>query len=202
MPASTAIKHKEDNKFRWKSFNDRIREVDQRKNVKNIQTNRMDIDPNNEQSELYKAMVKWKDLDLSVHHKNFRREIYLKHKTLALVITNKDLIIQALRTHLKVKNTLAVQSLLEMLVAVCEDLLDDFYPYYEEFFKILISLLHTKVSEQIEWVFICLTKLSHLLKRKIKDNLINVLDIYSSIFVGFHPRLHFQFHLTKFFILI
>ena len=138
-------------------------------------------------------MVKWKDLDLSVHHKNFRREIYLKHKTLALVITNKDLIIQALRTHLKVKNTLAVQSLLEMLVAVCEDLLDDFYPYYEEFFKILISLLHTKVSEQIEWVFICLTKLSHLLKRKIKDNLINVLDIYSSIFVGFHQDYIFNF---------
>ena len=193
MPASTAIKHRETNKFRFKTFNDRIREINQRKNVKRIKADRKDVDPNDEQSELYKAMVKWKDLDLSAHHKNFRREIYLKHKTLALVMANKGLIIQALRTHLKVKNSLAVQSLLEMLVAVCEDLLDDFYPYYGEFFQILISLLHTKDSEQIEWVFICLTQLSHLLKRQIKDDLLNVLEIYSSIFVGFHQEYIFTF---------
>lgn len=55
------------------------------------------------------------------------------------------------------------------MVAVAKDLRKDFYEYYREFLEVIINLLNTKDTEQLEWAFTCLAYLfkflwRHLLK--------------------------------------
>lgn len=57
-----------------------------------------------------------------------------------------------------------------LTVALAKDLQKEFYPYYADFLEILIDLLNSKDTEQLEWTFTCLAYLFKFLWRPlIKD---------------------------------
>lgn len=55
-------------------------------------------------------------------------------------------------------------------MALAKDLQKEFYPHYHNFLEILIELLNTKDTEQLEWTFSCLAHLFKFLWRPlVKD---------------------------------
>lgn len=57
-----------------------------------------------------------------------------------------------------------------IVVALAKDLQKEFYVYYQDLLEILIDLLHTKDTEQLEWTFTCLAHLFKFLWRPlVKD---------------------------------
>lgn len=56
------------------------------------------------------------------------------------------------------------------MVALAKDLQKEFYPYYLQFLEVLIQLLNTKDTEQLEWTFTCLAHIFKFLWRPlVKD---------------------------------
>lgn len=60
-------------------------------------------------------------------------------------------------------------------MAVAKDLRKEFYNYYPLFFEVLIDLLNTKDTEQLEWTFTCLAYLFKFLWRPLIKDINNVL---------------------------
>ena len=52
-----------------------------------------------------------------------------------------------------------------LVIALAQDLGQEFYPHYAEFVESLIGLLNVKNSEQLEWTFTCLAYLFKFLWR-------------------------------------
>ncbi|CAG9813428.1 unnamed protein product [Phaedon cochleariae] len=117
------------------------------------------------------SLAKWNVLNLTEGYDAFRKEIQgQNYITLPQLLLSKDHIIEILLKHLRFKNALYIQPLLENIVAVARDLQKDFYPYFPQFLEILIDLLETKDAEQIEWTFTCLAYLFKFLWRPlVKD---------------------------------
>lgn len=67
-------------------------------------------------------------------------------------------------------------------MAVARDLQKDFYVYYPKFLEVLIELLHTKDTDQLEYTFTCLAYLFKILWRPL------IKDI-NSVFVALLPLL-------------
>lgn len=61
-----------------------------------------------------------------------------------------------------------------VLVAFAKDLRKDFYDYYHQFFQVLIDLLNTKDTDQLEWVFTCLAHIFKFLWRSLVKDINNV----------------------------
>lgn len=55
-------------------------------------------------------------------------------------------------------------------VAVARDLRKEFYVYYKDFLEVLIDLLNTKDTEQLEWTFTCLAYMFKFLWRSLIKN--------------------------------
>lgn len=55
-------------------------------------------------------------------------------------------------------------------MAVAKDLRKEFYQYYEDFLDVLIDLLNTKDTEQLEWTFTCLAYMFKFLWRSLIKN--------------------------------
>lgn len=65
---------------------------------------------------------------------------------------------------------------------MASDLRENFYEHYHDFYDILIQLLETKDTEQLEWTFQCLTYFFHKLwKCLVKD--------FKKIFLSLLPLL-------------
>lgn len=63
-----------------------------------------------------------------------------------------------------------------VVVAVAQDLQKEFYPYYQKFLEVIIDLLNTKDTEQLEWTFTCLAYLFKILWRPIIKNINEVFN--------------------------
>nr|XP_002120920.1 small subunit processome component 20 homolog [Ciona intestinalis]XP_009860979.1 small subunit processome component 20 homolog [Ciona intestinalis] len=184
MPAPH--KHKEKNQFRFKTFSERLSEV----NIDAIhQIDHVPLVESGEDfSRFFESMQKWRDLELSLDFVNFRKKISDKCKNYKMVVYYKDDIITALQEHLAVENSLALQALLDIMVSLCIDLSSDFYPHFSKFFKILTTLLQTKDVDKLEWVFSSISMLFRKQWRYMVNDMNNVLDMYMGLFEGEHPE--------------
>ncbi|XP_031356227.1 small subunit processome component 20 homolog [Photinus pyralis] len=158
------LRHKESNTFKFQPFAERIANI-------NIDIFHRIGHENEEPDEehsclLYQSIVKWDTLNLSDPYNQFRREIGPHNLiTLPQLIHKKDHVAATLLKHLRLKNILSIQALLEIVVAFVNDLRQDFYPYYPDFLRVIIDLLNTKETEQLEWTFTCLAYLFKFLWR-------------------------------------
>ncbi|RXM33406.1 Small subunit processome component 20-like [Acipenser ruthenus] len=179
--------HKSENTFRFLTFSERLANV----NIDVIHR----IDRTGSYSEevetyVFEGLTKWRDLNLTEHFVTFFKEVFNKCQSFNQLVFHQSTIVESLKTHLQVKGSLAYQPLLDLVVLLARDLQTDFYPHFREFFVIITSLLETQDTEQLEWVFTCLSYLYKYLWRLMVKDISEIYSLYSTLLA--HTREHIR----------
>uniref|UniRef100_A0A673BJE7 UTP20 small subunit processome component n=1 Tax=Sphaeramia orbicularis TaxID=375764 RepID=A0A673BJE7_9TELE len=181
--------HKSENTYRFLTFSERLANV----NIDVI--HRIDRTGSYaEEVETYfsEGLTKWRDLNLTEHFTTFLKEVSNKSQSFNMLVFHQKTIVQSLKTHLAVKNSLAYQPLLDLVVQLARDLQTDFYPHFPDFFILITSLLDTKDTEVLEWAFTCLSYLFKYLWRLMLKDMVNIYSLYSTLLA------HKKEHIRKF----
>ncbi|KAM4711892.1 small subunit processome component 20 homolog isoform 2-T2 [Anableps anableps] len=179
--------HKSENTYRFLTFAERLANV----NIDVI--HRIDRTGSYaEEVETYfsEGLTKWRDLNLTEHFTTFLKEVANKSQSFNMLVFHQASIVESLKTHLAVKNSLAYQPLLDLVVQLARDLQMDFYPHFPDFFLLLTSLLDTKDTEVLEWAFTCLSYLYKYLWRLMVKDMTNIYSLYSTLLA--HKKEHIR----------
>ncbi|XP_031599328.1 small subunit processome component 20 homolog [Oreochromis aureus] len=179
--------HKSENTFRFLTFAERLANV----NINVI--HRIDRTGSYaEEVETYfsEGLTKWRDLNLTIHFTTFLKEVSNKSQSFNMLVFHQKSIVESLKTHLAVQNSLAYQPLLDLVVQLARDLQTDFYPHFPDFFLLITSLLDTKDTELLEWSFTCLSYLYKYLWRLMVKDMANIYSLYSSLLA--HKKEHIR----------
>ncbi|CAJ1054380.1 small subunit processome component 20 homolog [Xyrichtys novacula] len=181
--------HKSENTYRFLTFAERLANV----NINVIHR----IDRTGSYAEAVETyfsegLTKWRDLNLTEHFTSFLKEVSNKSQSFNLLVFHQAAIVESLKTHLSVKNSLAYQPLLDLVVQLARDLQTDFYPHFPDFFTLITSLLDTKDTEILEWAFTCLSYLYKYLWRLMVKDMTNIYSLYSTLLA------HKKEHIRKF----
>ncbi|CAG8449551.1 3302_t:CDS:10 [Cetraspora pellucida] len=98
----------------------------------------------------YEALESWKELNLSTHFTIFVREVSKYCQSLPQIIYHKEKIIQILEKHLQVKDSLALEPLLDLVTKLSRDLEIDFYPFFERIVGAIIPLTRLRDVKILE----------------------------------------------------
>ncbi|XP_061570968.1 small subunit processome component 20 homolog [Cololabis saira] len=181
--------HKSENTYRFLTFAERLANV----NIDVI--HRIDRTGSYaEEVETYfsEGLSKWKDLNLTEHFTTFLKAVSNKSQSFNMLVFHQTSLVESLKTHLAVKDSLAYQPLLDLVVQLARDLQTDFYPHFPDFFTLITSLLDTKDTEVLEWAFTCLSYLYKYLWRLMVKDMTNIYSLYSSLLA------HKKEHIRKF----
>ncbi|XP_034530006.1 small subunit processome component 20 homolog [Notolabrus celidotus] len=181
--------HKSENTFRFLTFAERLANV----NINVI--HRIDrTGAHAEEVETYfsEGLTKWRDLNLTEHFTTFLKEVSNKSQSFNMLVFHQTTIVETLKTHLGVKNSLAYQPLLDLVVQLARDLQTDFYPHFPDFFILITSLLDTKDTEVLEWAFTCLSYLYKYLWKVMVKDMTKIYGLYSTLLA------HKKEHIRKF----
>ncbi|XP_034941688.1 small subunit processome component 20 homolog [Chelonus insularis] len=181
------VRHKETNTFKFKRFADRISEIDvdvfhrvAHRNEEN------DADEESLESNFYKTLTKWNDLNLTEGYTSFKNEV--KHViTLPQLINHKEEVIASLTKYLEMKNVAFLQPILEMVIATAKDLQIDFYEYFPHFLTLIIDLLNMKDPEIVEYAFTTLAYLFKFLWRYLVKNIDKTFKLLLPLLVDSKP---------------
>ncbi|CAL1568682.1 unnamed protein product [Knipowitschia caucasica] len=181
--------HKSENTFRFLTFSERLANV----NIDVI--HRIDRTGSYaEEVETYfsEGLTKWRDLNLTEHFTTFLKEVTNKCQSFNLLVFHQKSLVESLKTHLAVNNSLAYQPLLDLVVQLARDLQADFYPHFPDFFLLISSLLDTKDTELLEWAFTCLSYMYKYLWRLMVKDMGSIYSLYSTLLA------HKKEHIKKF----
>uniref|UniRef100_A0A3Q1ECN8 UTP20 small subunit processome component n=1 Tax=Acanthochromis polyacanthus TaxID=80966 RepID=A0A3Q1ECN8_9TELE len=181
--------HRSENTFRFLTFAERLANV----NIDVI--HRIDrTGAYAEEVETYfsEGLAKWRDLNLTEHFTTFLKEVSNKSQSFNMLVFHQKSVVESLKTHLAVKESLAYQPLLDLVVQLARDLQTDFYPHFPDFFLLITSLLETKDTEVLEWSFTCLSYLYKYLWRLMVKDMTNIYSLYSTLLA------HKKEHIRKF----
>ncbi|KAG7496109.1 small subunit processome component 20-like [Solea senegalensis] len=170
--------HKSENTYRFLTFAERLANV----NIDVI--HRIDRTGSlAEEVETYfsEGLTKWRDLNLTENFTTFLKEVSNKSQSFNMLVFHQNFIVECLKKHLAVSNSLAYQPLLDLVVQLARDLQTDFYPHFPDFFVLITSLLETKDTEVLEWVFTCLSYLYKYLWRLMVKDMTNIYSLYSTL---------------------
>lgn len=153
-------KAKDKNPFKFQGFSERIA------NIKIDVSHRVEktsSEPEETETFCNEAVDKWKELHCTVHFQDFVKEVAPLVQTLAQLVHHDEQIISALKKHLLVDDSLALEPLLDFVVQLARDLQCDFYPHFTEFFNVFVILLSRNAlnSEALELIF---TTIGYLFK--------------------------------------
>uniref|UniRef100_A0A1I8QDT5 Uncharacterized protein n=1 Tax=Stomoxys calcitrans TaxID=35570 RepID=A0A1I8QDT5_STOCA len=163
-------KTKNSNTFQFKSFAERVNEIDLRRlALYHIGHENEELCEDNE-TFFHQTLKKWMVLNLSTEFSLFSRRV-LKIVTLPQLLHQKDFVIDLLLDKLSCATNLSLQPLLELLYVLARDLREEFYPYFQRVLDRLICLLNTQDAEQLEWTLVCLAYLFKTLKPHLKRNI-------------------------------
>ncbi|XP_033152449.1 small subunit processome component 20 homolog [Drosophila mauritiana] len=192
--ASLAEKTKDTNTFRFKSFGDRVNEIDLRHlALYHIGHRNEELDEEENTTYFQQTIQKWNVLNLTEEYNYFSKRCR-KIVTLPQLLHQKDFVVDLLLERLSTATNLSQQPLLELLYVLARDLREEFYPYFQRVLDRLICLLNTQDSEQLEWTLICLAHLFKTLKPYLKRNI-------GVVFNAILPLLdeqHYAEHVTNF----
>ncbi|XP_030763250.1 small subunit processome component 20 homolog [Sitophilus oryzae] len=170
-----SAKHKDTNTFKFQPFSERLSNI----NIDIFHKIRHEYESTTEEQEcyFYQTVQKWNTLNLTEAYSQFKKEIRISNCILLPeLLLEKHNVIYALIRHIKQGNPLCLQPLLEILVALVQDLQKEFYPYYSQFLDILIELLNTKDTEVLESIFTCLAYMFKYLWRHFIKHINNVFN--------------------------
>ncbi|XP_067627368.1 small subunit processome component 20 homolog [Eurosta solidaginis] len=169
--AEITQKCKDENTFRFKSFADRVSEIDIRRlALYRIGHENEDLPEEENETHFHQTLKKWIVLNLTDEFGQFSRRC-IKIVTLPQLVHQKDFVIDLLLERLSTATTLSLQPLLELLYVLARDLREDFYPCFQRVLDRLICLLNTQDAEQLEWTLVCLAYLFKALKPFLKKNI-------------------------------
>uniref|UniRef100_A0A4W4DWA7 UTP20 small subunit processome component n=1 Tax=Electrophorus electricus TaxID=8005 RepID=A0A4W4DWA7_ELEEL len=181
------LSHKSENTFRFLTFSERLANV----NIDVIHR----IDRTGSYSEevdtyFFEGLTKWRDLNLTDHFTTFLKDVAHKCQSFNMLVFHQNSIVENLKTHLSVKNSMAYQPLLDLVVQLARDLQTDFYPHFPDFFVIITLLLETQDTEVLEWTFTCLSYLYKYLWRLMVKDMDKIYSLYSKLLA--HKKEHIR----------
>ncbi|EDW32390.1 GL10453 [Drosophila persimilis] len=169
--AAITEKSKDTNTFRFKSFGDRVNEIDLRHlALYHIGHKNEELDEEENETYFQQTLQKWNVLNLTEEYNYFSKRCR-KIVTLPQLLHQKDVVVDLLLERLSTATNLSQQPLLELLYVLARDLREEFYPYFQRILDRLICLLNTQDAEQLEWTLICLAHLFKTLKPYLKRNI-------------------------------
>ncbi|GCB68829.1 hypothetical protein scyTo_0000958 [Scyliorhinus torazame] len=171
-------RHRTDNTFRFLTFSERLANV----NIDIIhRIDRTGSYAEEVETYFYEGLEKWRDLNCTEYFVTFHKEVYGRTQSFNQLVYHQNAVVESLKNHLQIKNSLAYQPLLDLVVQLARDLQRDFYPHFRDFFVIITSLLNTQDTELLEWSFTCLSYLyKHLWRLMVKD-ITDIYSLYSSL---------------------
>ncbi|XP_051544163.1 small subunit processome component 20 homolog [Myxocyprinus asiaticus] len=170
--------HKSENTFRFRTFSERLANV----NIDVIhRIDRTGSYAEEVETYFFEGLSKWRDLNLTEHFTTFLREVSNKSQSFNMLVFHQNAIVESLKTHMLVKNSMAYQPLLDLVVQLARDLQMDFYPHFTDFFVIITSLLDTQDTEVLEWAFTCLSYLYKYLWRLMVKDMDKIYSLYSKL---------------------
>ncbi|KAI7894165.1 armadillo-type protein [Mucor mucedo] len=156
------------NRFKYQTFKTRVERI----KVDVVRRSRVvDDEPDEHGSFFYEALEQWKDLNMTRHFRDFGKEITPLVKSLPSIIYHKDEIINILEKHLKVKDSMALDGLLDLVTKLAKDLEGEFYPYYTRMLSCALPLVYHQDIKLLESVFNCIAYLFKFLSRQILPDL-------------------------------
>ncbi|XP_062913663.1 small subunit processome component 20 homolog [Mobula hypostoma] len=180
-------RHRAANTFRFLTFSERLANV----NIDII--HRIDrTDSHDEVVETYfhEGLEKWRDLNCTEHFVKFHKEVLGISQSFNQLVYHQNAVVESLKNHLQIKNSMAYQPLLDLVAQLARDLQTDFYPHFREFFVIITSLLNTQDTELLEWAFTCLSYLYKYLWRLMVKDITDIYSLYSSLLC--HSKEHIR----------
>ncbi|KAH0616783.1 hypothetical protein JD844_028173, partial [Phrynosoma platyrhinos] len=159
----------------------------------------------------HEGLEKWRELNLTRHFGisffnlfciyilffqcffykvTFYREVVNKCQSFNQLVYYQNDIVQSLQTHLQVRNSLAFQPLLDLVVQLARDLQTDFYPHFGDFFLSITRLLDTQDTELLEWAFTSLSYLYKYLWRLMVKDISSIYRLYSTLLA--HHKQHIR----------
>ncbi|XP_023930047.1 small subunit processome component 20 homolog [Lingula anatina] len=172
--------HRSENTFRFLTFSERVANI----NIDVIRRVDRRV-TEDEEVETYfgEALQKWTELNCTEHFTNFRREISGQVNNFAQLVHHKQEIIDVLKRHLQVTNSLAFEPLLDLVVNLARDLQADFTPHFQAFFDIIVALLNAfpQNTELLEQAFTTLAYLFKILWRYLVKDIENVFRFFSPL---------------------
>ncbi|XP_067674264.1 small subunit processome component 20 homolog [Haliotis asinina] len=184
--------HQSENDFRFQTFAERIAAV----NIDVIHKIRHHDDDVEDQSTYFgEALLSWSDMNCTEHFNNFQQEISEKVHTFPQLVHNEESIVEALKRHLLIPNTMAYEPLLDLVVQLARDLQADFYKHFHDMFYILVQLLNsiTKDVDVLEKLFTCLAYLFKFLWRYLVKDIEKVYGMFSALLAS-----HYKEYIRKF----
>nr|XP_048691400.1 small subunit processome component 20 homolog isoform X3 [Caretta caretta] len=179
--------HKSENTHRFLTFSERLGNV----NIDIIhRIDRTGSYAEEVETYFYEGLQKWRELNLTQHFVKFYKEVAGKCQSFNQLVYYQDAIVQSLKTHLQVKNSLAYQPLLDLVVQLARDLQTDFYPHFQDFFLTITMLLDTQDTELLEWAFTTLSYLYKYLWRLMVKDMANIYSLYSTLLA--HNKQHIR----------
>ena len=156
------------NRYRFQNFAERISniKVDVAHRIEKVQ----EIPEDEKDSFFKEALFKWTELNCTEHYSAFFKEVKGFAGSYSQLVYQKDNVLEIVMKHLKVTNSLAFEPLLDLVSQLAKDLRYDFFAYFQDIFKILVSLLSRKEPELIENIFVTLAYIfKYLWKYMIRD---------------------------------
>ena len=167
------VKRKETNTHRFKGFSERIAGI---KIDVTHRIQRSTETPEDADTFFYEALSIWTELNCTLHYQEFSSKIKEYVQSLALLVHNKERVIELLKEHLQIRGSLALEPLLDLVVQLAKDLQADFYPHFGSFFSIFLSLLNHCWQDVhvLECIFTTLSFLFKFLWRHMVKDISNV----------------------------
>ncbi|KAJ6656317.1 hypothetical protein lerEdw1_003820 [Lerista edwardsae] len=179
--------HKSENTHRFLTFSERLSNV----NIDIIhRIDRTGSYAEEVETYFHEGLEKWRELNLTRDFVTFYRQVVNKCQSFNQLVYYQNDIVQSLKTHLQVKNSLAFQPLLDLVVQLARDLQTDFYPHFQDFFLSITKLLDTQDTELLEWAFNALSYLYKYLWRLMVKDMSNIYGLYSTLLA--HHKQHIR----------
>uniref|UniRef100_A0A182TB67 HEAT repeat-containing protein 1 n=1 Tax=Anopheles maculatus TaxID=74869 RepID=A0A182TB67_9DIPT len=162
-------KHKTSNAFHFKSFRERIDEIDVRRGA----LYRVETDyeaPETEDGTFFQqTLVKWSIQNLTDEYGAYQRG-FKETATLPLLLFHKEAIIKHLTSCLTKATDDALQPLLELVVALAKDMRKEFRPYFAGLFEVVVQFLYSDSADRVEWTLLCLAQLFKILRSFLRSD--------------------------------
>ena len=165
------VKRKENNTYRFQGFSERIANI--KVDVVRIIGKRSEV-PEEKDTFIGEALTKWNEINCTLHYQEFSMKVRPYVQSLAQLLYHIKEVIALVKEYLRTADSLSVQALLDMVVQLARDLRGDFYPYFRDFFDILVSLLNTQDTELLESVFKTIGFLFKFLLCQLSSNIVDV----------------------------
>ncbi|CAG0918262.1 unnamed protein product [Notodromas monacha] len=178
------MKHREENTFRFRSFTDLLSSI----NVDVVHhIRRVDDEPEERVTYFHEKLADLQDLNSTESFLNFVEDVGRDFETLPQLIVTKDAVVGKLKEHLVKEDNIAVPALLELVSALARDLQFEFYPYFYDFFDIILNLCKLRDAERVQACFTCLATLFKFLWRYLIKDIVKFFKAFVQLLHSSEP---------------